>query len=319
MDTAIPEPGPDGLVWKLDFPSRDGGAGWQWRHYDLVNRQARNAIEADAALPEFARAILVGSDDSVRVVSDDDVVAGVVPSYARSGDADAFEITFWHFAMTPRILVTGRKTATRTLVAMWDAIQRGRAPASPTAAINMGITEFAREARVRLAQLSDYLDPVEDQLIEWHGDVVVSELSGRIGAARREASRLKRVAVPLMRALEEDAEELPSWTHVDRTDTGQRLLGSNLDDIAALADRAHSLQDEVDTRLGEETNRRLYLVSVITTLVLPATFVTGYFGMNTGGLPWGGDGAPNGSVYATILCAAAIILTLLGLRWKRLL
>jgi Mg2+ and Co2+ transporter CorA len=52
---------------------------------------------------------------------------------------------------------------------------------------------------------------------------------------------------------------------------------------------------------------------------LPATFVTGFFGMNTGGLLWGGDEYSHGTIYATLLCGAAVLSTLLALRWKRLL
>src|SRR6201999_475447 len=99
---------------------------------------------------------------------------------------------------------------------------------------------------------------------------------------------------------------------------GHRLLHAALDDMAALYDRARSLQDELTTRLAEETNRRLYIVSVVTTLFMPATFITGFFGMNTGGLLWSGDEMPHGTLFAGILCIGAIGLTLLLLRRKRL-
>ena len=39
------------------------------------------------------------------------------------------------------------------------------------------------------------------------------------------------------------------------------------------------------------------------------TFVTGYFGMNTGSLPFGGDGNPDGTTRATLLIAAVGIVT----------
>ena len=58
---------------------------------------------------------------------------------------------------------------------------------------------------------------------------------------------------------------------------------------------------------------------MVTTVLLPATFVTGFFGMNTGGLLWGGDDVPHGTVFAMLLCAAAVVSTLLVLRWRRLL
>ncbi len=37
--------------------------------------------------------------------------------------------------------------------------------------------------------------------------------------------------------------------------------------------------------MAEETNRHLYVLTTLTTLLLPATLVTGVFGMNTKALP----------------------------------
>ena len=58
--------------------------------------------------------------------------------------------------------------------------------------------------------------------------------------------------------------------------SGASGLPGALDDITALSDRGRSLQDELTTRLTEETDRRLYIVSVVTALFMPATFVTGF-------------------------------------------
>jgi Mg2+ and Co2+ transporter CorA len=101
--------------------------------------------------------------------------------------------------------------------------------------------------------------------------------------------------------------------------SGAPGLPGALDDITALSDRARSLQDELTTRLTQETNRRLYIVSVVTALFMPATFVTGFFGMNTGGLLWGGDEVPHGTLFVSMLCGSAVIITLLLLRAKKLL
>ena len=38
-------------------------------------------------------------------------------------------------------------------------------------------------------------------------------------------------------------------------------------------------------RMEEESNRHLHVLSILTTLLLPPTLVTGIFGMNTKGLP----------------------------------
>jgi zinc transporter len=270
-------------------------------------------------MPPLAKLTVCGADESPRIITDGQVVAGVLPAYARTGDVDDFELTCWHFAMQPNSLITGRRRATRTLVKMWQAVEGGLDPATPAKLLDLCIAEFAREVRARLVSLGDSLELVEDKLFEQRGAGELNDLGGRLGAVRREATRLHRALAPLARTFDEDEEEWPAWVSFSEHDSGHRLLHSALDDITALQDHARSLQDELTTRLAEETNRRLYLVSVVTTVLLPATFVTGFFGMNTGGMLWGGDGAPYGTIYATLLCIAAAIITLLLLRLKRLL
>lgn len=319
MSLQAPEPGPDGRCWQLRIAGKAPGSEWQWRHFDLVHQQSRADIASDPHIPEFARAVLIGTDESPRLVTDGSVVAGVIPAYARSGDAGEFEISSWHFVMTQDDLITGRRRANRTLAQLWDTVQNGRRVVNPTAMIDLGIAEFAREARARLNTLTAELDRVEDWLVELRRGASLSDISANIGPARRESIGLKRALAPLARALEEDEEELPDWGRLDAHDAGLRSLHAALDDIAALSDRARSMQDELTTRLAEETNRRLYAVSILTALLLPATFVTGFFGMNTGGLPWGGEGSAHGTIYAGLISIGAVLGTLLFLRWARLL
>jgi zinc transporter len=63
------------------------------------------------------------------------------------------------------------------------------------------------------------------------------------------------------------------------------------------------LQEEMAAQLATATNRNLFALTVVTTVLLPPAFVTGYFGMNTKGLLFGDS--DYGTVYATILCLLA--------------
>ena len=56
-------------------------------------------------------------------------------------------------------------------------------------------------------------------------------------------------------------------------------------------------------RQSEQTNRSLHVLSIVTTVFLPATLVTGVFGMNVAGLPLTGDNA--GFLWAIALTAGA--------------
>ncbi len=327
MELPHPAPRLDGLAWAFAFlpgstsalagPRPPGGPGWDWIHYDLVHSGARAAIEAEQRFPAFILRLLVGADETPRIVTDGTAVAGVLPGFVRSAGADEHEITWWRFAMVPDRLITCRRRPLRALAAICDGIGGGQLPESPVALLDGAIAAFAREARRRVAVLDDELDAAEDALLDRRPSADLGGLGAQLGQARREVTVIKRALAPLARLLAEDAEELPDWAMQASHDSARSAVLGTLDDIAALHDRARSLQDELASRQAEETNRRLYIVSVVTTVVMPAALVTGFFGMNTGGMLWQDHGL--GTVFALGLCAAAMLGTLGVLRWKRLL
>ncbi len=63
-------------------------------------------------------------------------------------------------------------------------------------------------------------------------------------------------------------------------------LGASLE---ALYERAKLLQDEIAALLSENINRKLLWFAIMSALLLPATLVTGIFGMNVAGLPGAKD------------------------------
>jgi magnesium transporter/zinc transporter len=67
---------------------------------------------------------------------------------------------------------------------------------------------------------------------------------------------------------------------------------------------ASDLRDEINAILTLKTNDRLYMPTIITALILPATFVTDFFRMNKKQLFFSED--DNGTIYAALLCCAAL-------------
>jgi zinc transporter len=310
---------PDGTVWLVSYKGTEGRPDWTWRHIDLVNARARADVEHDPQLSPPIRHIVAGTDESPRIVADDTAVAGVLPSYSRTGVYDEFTVICWHFAATPTRLLSARRHAARSLAAAYHTCQGSNVtPADPIAIVHLALNDFCRSARSRMAVLDEELDAVEDRLLAFRQFGATGDLAPRIGQVRREAVEVRRALAPLARAMNEAEEEWPNWAVVGEHSSTQAAISGVLDDIAALNERARSLQDELTSRLADETNRRLYIVSVVTTLVMPATLVTGFFGMNTGGFPWGDDTA-YGTVFAGLTCLGAVLMMVALLRWRRLL
>jgi zinc transporter len=81
--------------------------------------------------------------------------------------------------------------------------------------------------------------------------------------------------------------------------------------------RARLVQEELVTQFSESTNRHLLFLSVVTSLLLPVTLITGIFGMNVGGLPFIDDSSGFG--WTMFLMAITFAASVLVLRWRRLL
>ncbi|WP_300368512.1 CorA family divalent cation transporter [Hydrogenimonas sp.] len=71
-------------------------------------------------------------------------------------------------------------------------------------------------------------------------------------------------------------------------------------DLAKAAiEKLDNLYDFYRAKVDERMNRNMYLLTVISAIFLPLTLVTGFFGMNTGGLPYTDD--PAGTVKVVAL------------------
>lgn len=78
--------------------------------------------------------------------------------------------------------------------------------------------------------------------------------------------------------------------------------------LAGSEQRETSLAAEVASRLAEETNRNLYVLSIVTVLFAPMTLIAGIFGMNVAGLPGFEDADAFWLVMLAMAAASALLL-----------
>jgi len=55
--------------------------------------------------------------------------------------------------------------------------------------------------------------------------------------------------------------------------------------MSGLQERIKLLQEEIATRVTEQTNRSVFVLTAVTVLALPINMIAGLFGMNVGGVP----------------------------------
>lgn len=312
---------PDGRLWAvrivpgepaprpLDAPV-ETGPGWGWIHVDLVNASARQAL-LGCDLPPEAVTLLGETDDTPRLLADGDWLAGVLPDFEHAPEQEAMKTGVWRFFLRERLLVTARRQPLRGIHDVWRRVSGGELPVRAEVAFQRVRRAFLEEAARLAGVLQTELDRVEDDLLETEGRARRQARAGAaLGRVRARITRLHRATKPLARlTLESNA---PGWLDASGMDALQRRTLAVLDDLGAVQDRSHALQDELNARQNEETNRRLYILSVATVVLAPTTLITGFFGMNTGGLPW--TQLPHGTALATGLLVGCVAFVLWMLR-----
>jgi zinc transporter len=247
-----------------------------WLHFDLVDVRAQALLRGFERIPEAARALLVEPDVSVHLDIAPDWVSGTLPDFHY--EAETGEIGLLHFALSQRLLITARR---HPLQGAQRAAEGGRAvcPTSALAAILRAIVAALGEAHERL---SARLTRFEDMLLRDIRHLDRTELA----AIRRHTLRLQRGFGPVAQLLAELAEQTPDWVRgVQELPREAQRLSSALRALGSLQERGRIAQDTLLALSGEETNRRLFVLSVLSAAILPATLISGIFGMNVGGLP----------------------------------
>jgi len=73
--------------------------------------------------------------------------------------------------------------------------------------------------------------------------------------------------------------------------------------------------DELNSRVNDQMNRTMYLLTVVATLLLPASLLTGLLGINVGGIP-GVESSWAFGLVALLIPALAVVQFLI-FRWLK--
>jgi zinc transporter len=314
-----------GLLWAFRFdpeghsdslpveaPIENPHGGWLWLHVNLSDARIGDWL-ATLDLPEAARAFLSVRATHQQLLMSDGCIYGVMSDLLRNFDKSDDVVTHLYFAMTERVLVSGRHHAATGAANVRQALEEGRARIQSVARLLELIVEKLAEG------VDGYLDEVADSL-----DAIEESVSrGARDDRRQDLGRIRRASVKLhreltglrsiFRRLEEDGVDgQPPPLQIAAHKLTQRL--DALDhDVMSMRDRARLLQEEINALTAEDSNRALNLVSALSVIFLPPTLVTGVYGMNIKGLPFGDD--PNGFLWVSAIMIVSTLAVWWLMRW----
>jgi Mg2+ and Co2+ transporter CorA len=274
-----------------------------WVHLDWTDKTMRAALEQAPFFNENLRAALLDPVDHQFIEHADDELTGVVLDFEARLDGAGEGADFLRFALTERMLITARMRPLQSARGTRTALEAGAQAAHARDIFEMLVDSLADEAARRLQRLSRACETIEDKLVL---EGAARAQRRPFGLVRREAQRLARQVAGFHATLARLEEAAQAAEHEALAEISARLSQRSealMRDCNGLLDRARGLQEEMNAALTLETNDRLYVLTVLTAVLLPATLVTGYFGMNTRQLLFFEN--DYGTLYATLLCCLA--------------
>lgn len=288
------------------------GDGFVWVHLNLADGRVPAFLEQLPDLTQAAISALTTHDTHAALSVDERLLFGTLVDFQREFDAVTRDIAWLHFALSDRFIITTRLQPIRSIDKVRAAVEKNAGRyAAPLQVFELLVAEFQRGTIAIVLELTEELNQIEDQV---YGSAVRDERR-RLTPVRRQIVRLHRhlrtMLLIMRRAAAADDEEMPEGVEDSLTRLAGRLETVD-QDVYALADRARLLHEELDSRQSAETNRHLYILSLMTALLLPPSLVTGFFGMNTTSLPFS-DGL-HGTLYAFCFILVSVLLSWLVLR-----
>lgn len=278
-----------------------------WLHFNLADARARDWLLEHGSLPDVAREALLEDNSHVHVQFMARGFVAVLRDLDHSRDGT--EARFGTFAVyvDAHRMISARRHPLETFDRLRRELATGLELPSPVALFEHLVECLADTFEGSVLSLSGTVGEAEDSILAGHSRDQGSELRRVrwvLARLRREA-RANRVAL----------NRIP--THLPAACGNERLhsLAAAVDRFAGVAqdlelveDRARLMQEEIARRLSEATNKHLYLLSIVTTALLPITLITGIFGMNVGGMPWSDD--PRGFSHLMVIIGVTVAIAL---------
>nr|WP_269093448.1 zinc transporter ZntB [Aliarcobacter butzleri] len=254
-----------------------------WVHFDYstqeakdwIRNQCNNSIVADALLADETRPRTTLLGDSLLLA-----LRGVnLDPQSRPENMISIRL----FISSNMIISTSR----RTLLSVTEIIEELRKGTGVKST-----SEFLVELTYRMIdrmddvidQLQDRTDYLEENII----DMKNQEFRTEILNVRRETIVLKRYLAPQKEALIKLSNEKISWIDeyrkVEIRETNDQLI-RHIEELDTIRDKVILIQEELANSLSEEMNKKMYMLSIISAIFLPLTFLTGLLGINVGGIP----------------------------------
>ena len=254
-----------------------------WLHFSLTNAASERWLRLHAALPAAFYDSLHEDSSSTRIEVVDGALLAVIND-VQFFAAEASSVATVALCVTRHLIVSARTTQVRAIDRLRASVKRGETFRSPAELLAHLLRDQADVLVEIIRDATRQVDAIEDRIIGYQ-----SVSRPTLGTLRRVLVRLQRLLAPEPAALFRLLNRPPTWlSEADVGDLQQSAeeFSAAVSDSASLVERIRLLQEELSAFVNEQTNRTLFILTVVTVIALPLTIIPGMFGMNVRGIPF---------------------------------
>ena len=254
-----------------------------WLHFSLSNVASEPWLRRYLSLPDSFYESLRSDVDATHLEQDADSLVARIHDVLFDFTFDA-PVATTTLCVKPRVLVSAHARPWRSIDQLRAEVQSGQMFRSPIEILARLLRDQARVLVDIVRKSKRRVSPMEQQLLAKRISVSRSEL----GSLRRMLVRLQRLLAPEPAAFFRLLSRPPDWIaekELQNLQQAAEKFSTAISDAGALVERVKQLQEELAALVSEQTNRTLFLLTMVTVLALPINLVAGLFGMNVGGIP----------------------------------
>ncbi len=284
-----------------------------WVHLDHTGEQASHWLHDESGLDPLVSETLLQAEVRPRLLPLDEALLVILRGVNLNPGADPEDMVGVRVWIDGARIITLRHRRIMAVNDIREEIMHGRGPKD----LGDFLVSIARRLIDRMgpviSSLDDRVDDLEDQILEAKGE----NLRPVLAEVRREAIQLRRYLAPQRDVIAQLSAQPLAWLS-DRQRAQLREIADRtiryLEDLDAARERAAVTQEELNSRLADQMNKTMYVLTVVAAILLPPSLITGLFGINVGGMP----GVESSIGFLTVTLAIILLAVFEFLVFRRL-
>ncbi len=301
------------LGWE-EVPDWKPEQGVLWVHLDYSQAEAADWVRRESGIGAIEAGAILAEETRPRSLVLEQGLLVILRGVNQNPGADPEDMVSVRIWMDDKRIISTGQRKLLTIDDLRQRIVQGRGPGTPGEFL-VHLGELLTE------RIGDVVNDVEDVVDSLEEEVVTGnyqELRFALSSVRRQAVALRRYLAPQREALgrlfSERSTLLDDQVRMRIRELTDRMTRF-IEDLDEARDRASVTHEELQNRLAELTNRRMYLLTMIAAIFLPLSFLTGLLGINVGGIP--------GADYSAAFIIVVVLMVLVGagqwlfFRWRK--